>query len=151
MVDGDRTLLWGWAWELGRSEEWIADSGWAGVLTFPRELYVSDGRLCARPAAELIGLRQQRLEWAPGRVLAERCFEVVVRGPATLRLAGEHLDEMVLQVSGAGPEPARIFVDGSMVEAYDDGATITTRAYPDHDHRWRLDAEPGAAEIYRLG
>ena len=23
MVDGDRTLLWGWAWELGRSEEWV--------------------------------------------------------------------------------------------------------------------------------
>ena len=62
MVDGDRTLLWGWAWELGRSEERIADSGWAGVLTFPRELYVRDGRLCARPAAELTGLRQQRLE-----------------------------------------------------------------------------------------
>ena len=151
MVDGDRTLLWGWAWELGRSEEWISDCGWAGVLTFPRELYVSEGRLCARPAAELIGLRRQRLDWAPGQVLAEPCFEVVVRAPATLRLAGEQLDEVVLQVSGVGPEPARIFVDGSMVEAYDDGGTITTRAYPDHDHQWRLDAEPGFTEIYRLG
>ncbi len=58
---------------------------------------------------------------------------------------------MVLQVSGAGLEPARIFVDGSMVEAYDDGATITTRAYPDANHSWRLDAEPGATSIYRLG
>ena len=151
MVDGDRTLLWGWAWELGRSEEWISRSGWAGVLTFPRELYVSDGRLCARPVAELTGLRQQRLEWAPDDVLTESAFEVVVRGPATLRLTGELLDEVVLQVSGAGPEPARIFVDGSMVEAYDDGATITTRAYPDSDHRWRLDAAPGAAVIYTLG
>ena len=126
-------------------------SGWAGVLTFPRELYVSDGRLCARPASELTGLRQQRLDWAPDDMLTESAFEVIVRGPATLRLASELLDEVVLQVSGAGPEPARIFVDGSMVEAYDDGATITTRAYPDADHRWRIDAAPGAAEVYALG
>ena len=151
MVDADRTLLWGWAWELGPSEEWVRASGWAGVLTFPRELYVHGGRLCARPAAELTGLRQQRLDWTPGQPLTEASFEVVVRGPATLRLTGEKFDETVLQVSGAGLVPARIFVDGSMVEAYDDGATITTRAYPDANHSWQLDAEPGATSIYRLG
>ncbi len=43
--DGDRVLLWGWAWEVGRSENQVRDAGWAGVLTFPRELTVADGVL----------------------------------------------------------------------------------------------------------
>ena len=53
----DRTLLWGWSWELGRTADQIAAAGWAGVLTFPRELYVRDGSLGSRPAAELAELR----------------------------------------------------------------------------------------------
>ena len=39
LVDGDRVLLWGWAWEgAQRTPEEVAAAGWAGVLTFPREL-----------------------------------------------------------------------------------------------------------------
>ena len=32
LAEPDRTLLWGWAWELGRSDQQIAEAGWAGVL-----------------------------------------------------------------------------------------------------------------------
>ena len=53
MSDEGRTLLWGWAWELGRTAAQIEEAGWAGVLTFPRELFVRDGRLGSRPATEL--------------------------------------------------------------------------------------------------
>ena len=41
----DRTLLWGWAWEIGRTPDQIINAGWAGMLTFPRELFVRDGVL----------------------------------------------------------------------------------------------------------
>src|SRR3712207_4145705 len=65
LVEPDRTLLWGWSWELGRSFSQIAQTGWVGSLTFPRELFVCDGRLGSRPATELSGLRRVRL--APRR------------------------------------------------------------------------------------
>jgi beta-fructofuranosidase len=72
-----RTLLWGWAWELGRIGQQIADTGWAGVLTFPRELYVRDGALGLRPARELDGLRQERLQVRPGTPFHAHAFELV--------------------------------------------------------------------------
>ena len=37
-------LLWGWAWEgAERGLDEITTAGWAGVLTFPRELWWRDG------------------------------------------------------------------------------------------------------------
>ncbi|MEU1449056.1 hypothetical protein [Streptomyces mirabilis] len=30
-------MLWGWAWE-ARDADWVNEAGWAGVLTFPREV-----------------------------------------------------------------------------------------------------------------
>ena len=81
MTDGGRTLLWGWAWEAGRTADEIEAAGWAGVLTFPRELSVRDGRLCSRPAGELTALRRETLDWAPGVPLGTPAFEVVAQGP----------------------------------------------------------------------
>ena len=52
----------------------MRDAGWAGVLTFPRELYVTDGVLGARPAAELVALRGQPL--ASGDELVPGAYEV---------------------------------------------------------------------------
>jgi beta-fructofuranosidase len=75
LTEPGRTLLWGWAWELGRSDEQIAEAGWAGVLTFPRELYVRNGVLGARPATELEGLRLRDLVWHPGVPFHEQAFE----------------------------------------------------------------------------
>ena len=51
MADGDRTLLWGWSWELGRTEDQVAAAGWAGVLTFPARALRSqrDPGLTLRP------------------------------------------------------------------------------------------------------
>ena len=80
----DRTLLWGWAWEIGRTPDQIIHAGWAGMLTFPRELFVRDGDLCSRPAAELTGLRSAELSWQ--QPFQEHAFEIVANGPTTLRL-----------------------------------------------------------------
>jgi beta-fructofuranosidase len=52
---GDRTLLWGWSWER-RDQAEVDAAGWAGALTWPRELTLSGDRLTSRPAAELTSL-----------------------------------------------------------------------------------------------
>ena len=50
LAEPDRTLLWAWSWELGRNFAEIAQAGWVGALTFPRELFVRDAQLGSRPA-----------------------------------------------------------------------------------------------------
>jgi beta-fructofuranosidase len=149
MTDAGRTLLWGWAWEMGRTAAEIEEAGWAGVLTFPRELSIRNGRLCSRPAVELTALRRETLDWVPGAPLAAPAFEVVARGPVVLRLAGA--DGEVVRVEPSGSLPASILVDGSLVETFDDGRSATTRAYPDHDHRWLIEAAADDVVVYRLG
>ncbi len=150
MTHGGRTLLWGWSWELGRDFATVARAGWAGSLTFPRELFVRDGQLGSRPAAELTGLRRERLDLTSRSELAASAFEVVASGPVTLELCdGSEADEVVA-VRGSADDPARILVDGSMIEAFTAGRSTTMRAYPTESSRWRVvtDAE---CEVWRLG
>ena len=146
MADGDRTLLWGWSWELGRSEEQVAAAGWAGVLTFPRELYVREGILGSRPASELARLRTPALAWQPGAPVAAAAFEIVAAGPVTLRLVDDGTDSAVCTSQG----PARILVDGSLVEMFDAGVSFTTRGYPTSSSAWMIDAAPEDVTVYGL-
>jgi len=148
MPTTDRTLLWGWAWEIGRTPEQIIAAGWAGMLTFPRELFVRDGRLCSRPAAELTGLRSAELPWQ--EAITEHAFEIVTDGPATLRLIDGHDEQAIVAVTGSAADPARIFVDGSIIEAFSNGAAHTTRAYPSASSRWSIEADGSAVRVYRL-
>ncbi len=149
LVEPDRTLLWGWAAELGRSAEQIAEAGWAGVLTFPRELYLRDGFLCTRPAAELVGLRHGPLALRPGEPFQAHVFELVADGPVVLRLIDDDGDTLVSSAAGTPIDPARIMVDGSIVEVFQGGASHTTRAYPTARSRWVVDGLNVTA--YRLG
>jgi beta-fructofuranosidase len=149
LAEPDRTLLWGWAWELGRSAQQIAEAGWAGVLTFPRELYLSGGVLGVRPATELTSLRFERLVFRQGQPFQARAFELVASGPVVLRLTEGPSDVVVSSAEGTATEPARILVDGSIVEAFQRGTSHTTRVYPTADSNWVVD---GAKVIaYRLG
>ncbi len=143
-----RTLLWGWAWEIGRTPEQVEEAGWAGILTFPRELFLDRGRLCQRPAAELIGLRSAELAWQ--RPFAEHAFEVVTHGPTTLRLLDGADEFTVTSVTGSRNSAGRIFVDGSIVETFHNGSARTTRAYPSASSRWAILTSSGNAELYRL-
>jgi beta-fructofuranosidase len=149
LSEPDRTLLWAWAWELDRSDEQLAEQGWAGVLTFPRELYVGDGALRMRPAAELIGLRRARLEWQAGATIHAHAFELLASGPVALRLMDQDSDVLVAAAEGTAANPARIFVDGSIIETFDHGASRTARAYPTLSSRWV--AEGVAVTVFRLG
>jgi beta-fructofuranosidase len=149
LTEPDRTLLWGWSCELGRTDQQVADAGWAGVLTFPRELYVLDGALGTRPAPELEGLRLARITVHPGMPFQESAFELVATGPAALRLIDEGVDDLVSSPQASPADAARILVDGSMVETFHRGASHTTRAYPTVRSSWIV--EGGAVTAYRLG
>jgi beta-fructofuranosidase len=148
LAERDRTLLWGWACELGRTADQIAAAGWAGVLTFPRELYIRDGALCMRPAAELAGLRLARMAVRSAAPFQAHAFEVVATGPVALRLIDDGVDALVLWAEASSADPARIFVDGSIVESFHRGAVHTSRAYPSLRSSWVVE---GAAVTYRLG
>ena len=149
LADPDRTLLWGWAWELGRSPEQIVEAGWAGVLTFPRELSVRNGVLRSQPAAELAGLRLEGLPWRPGVAFQATAFELIASGPVMVRLTGDEGDTLVSTADGTSTDPARILVDGSIVETFCGGVSNTTRAYPTDRSGWVVDGTD--VTVYRLG
>jgi beta-fructofuranosidase len=169
----DRALLWGWANEgpgrdgrRGRSQEEIDAAGWAGVLTFPRELSVVGGQLAVRPAPEIDAYRGDVVEReAGGPVVLPAFAEAVVTRPSgapdggsgdavvELRLAGAAGQQTVFSGPLAAGEELRIFVDASLVEVYRAGAVATTlRAYPAPGERWQLLLPAGAsADVWELG
>ncbi len=149
LAEPHRALLWAWSWELERSSQQIADAGWAGVLTFPRELYLRNGVLATRPATELSALRLERLPGPLDQPFQAQAFELVANGPVALRLADDGAEALVSSAEGTPTEPARIFVDGSMVETFHRGASHTTRAYPTDHSSWIV--EGAAVTAYRLG
>lgn len=146
LPDGDRVLLWGWAWELDRTPEQVAAAGWAGVLTFPRELALVDDVLTSRPARELTTLRAG--EVAVGAPVTAAAFEVLGEGPVGLRLLDGDREQPVLDPAFGGGGAVRVLVDGSLVEAFAaDGRSLTTRAYPTATSRWQVD---GPARVHAL-
>lgn len=135
----DRTLLFGWSWELDSPDDVLAERGWAGVVSTPRELHVRDGRLVQELPREMMASPSSedlRASWDP--VLHPH---VVL----TAREAGS------LTCSGAGgrtpvevPAGAVVLVDGSLVEVFHDGRTHTTRVYPGDGSVWEFS---GAATV----
>ncbi|WP_413810721.1 glycoside hydrolase family 32 protein [Streptomyces sp. OE57] len=72
----DRWLLWGWAWE-ARDDTWTHEASWAGVLTLPREVTLTDdGTVAQRPARELLALRGERVLHHTGRADQEKTVEL---------------------------------------------------------------------------
>jgi beta-fructofuranosidase len=153
-----RTLLWAWSWEHGRALDDIVDAGWAGALTFCRELSLSGGTVLSRPAAELDRLRLEPLPLVTGRPFAVAAFDVELdpaAGQASLWLADGANERLVAEVD-VPPNPVvppRILVDGSMIEIFDGGPTaFTTRAYPTATSRWTLRlARPTQLRAWQLG
>lgn len=154
LAAGGRALLWAWSWEHGRSADEVGAAGWAGVLTFARELSLHGDALVSRPVRELTGLRQQSRTLPPGSVIEEAAFEVELpHGPGALWLVHPDGEELVAEWA-APSEPvmdARVLVDGSMVEVFPGGPQpFTTRAYPAEGSHWRVDAA-GPMTVWRLG
>jgi beta-fructofuranosidase len=151
LAQPDRTLMWAWAWEHGRTLEEIVEAGWAGVLTFPRELAVVDGELCSRPARELAGLRRERLAWEPGTGFQAAAFEVEATGSVRLSLVDAGTEVVLMDVAAHPTTPTRILVDGSLIEVFAGPTPSTTRAYPTATSAWVVRAAPGTTVVWRLG
>lgn len=167
LVEEDRVLLWGWAWE-DRDEELVAAAGWAGVLTWPRVLALHpDGRLLTAPAPELEAMRAARTRFRIGAgesiplPAGPVDIELMVRseeaGPVTLRV-GDPAGHLVLLVAteAVGLLGIRVVIDGSLVEVHvGGGQTYTERRYPIADGSWQLGVEGAAtlsvdATVHRL-
>ena len=147
LVDADRVLLWGWAWEgKERTTEEVEAAGWAGVLTFPRELSLRPAGLVSRPAAELLGLRTTELDVT--EPIEEAAFEIEAEGPVELVLVdpATGLRETADRTDGA----ARILVDGSIVEVFGDGTPATSRHYPTATSHWEVTSAHDV-RVWRLG
>lgn len=150
LVTEDRVLMWGWSWE-DRAPEEVESAGWAGVLTWPRELRLHpDGRLLSAPAGELTASRAVGTRFVLGNGEAIPLpsgpvdVELVVRSrdpePVALEI-GDPLGSLVLQVDteAAGRVGIRVVVDGSLVEVYvTGGRTFTERRYPVEGASWQL-------------
>lgn len=182
---GPKALLWGWANEgfgrdgrRARSQDEIDAAGWAGVLTFPRELSVVDDSLVVTPVPEVEAYRAaQTVAQATGTVVLPLYAEAVVSsGPETAATTGSvgvtmPAADAVVELSlvpGAGSpdnsrqvvfsgrlaprQELRVFVDASLVEVYRTGSVATTvRAYPQPGEEWHLELPGGAqADVWEL-
>lgn len=146
LVTDDRVLIWGWAQEVGRSDDDLLRAGWAGALTFPRELAIDGDRLVSAPAAELDGLRAAELP-ADGPI-TERSFEI--GSDVGVRLELITADDRLVVVDEEGA--ARVLVDGSLIEVFWAGGTASTlRAYPTEFSFWRAGSpDPASLVINKL-
>ena len=159
----ERTLLWGWAPEStgsgdrpGRTPDETDAAGWAGVLTFPRQISVHGGALAVEPAAELRAYRgPQRHAGAAGPLGLPPHAEAHMtggEGRVRLLLGSEGRQRTVFSDTVAGGDELRIFIDASIVEAYHHGSVTTTlRAYPEAGEVWQLELPHGAsADVWEL-
>ncbi|UZN02919.1 glycoside hydrolase family 32 protein [Cellulomonas sp. S1-8] len=160
VADDGRVLVWGWSWEgrgdgpLGRLGVEVGAAGWAGVLTFPRELVPGPrGLPVARPAAELAGLRDRPLPVAGDGDRAELVTDEVAwwaRSDAGLEVALVD-DDVAPVVVWTGRAEAEVLVDGSVLEAFEaDRGSTTTRVYRRGGQRWRVRSR-GSFEATTLG
>jgi beta-fructofuranosidase len=149
VVDGDRILAWGWAWE-GRgsgvnappsfSEDAVS---WAGTLSFPREVIENDdGAVVCVPARELSQLRGESLrpELVNSRWQIEtsvNAFSVTGEVGVRIDVVGEQSGEVRHVCASSDAGPVTVLVDGSIVEVFDRNGSLTMRAYRHPDERWR--------------
>jgi len=154
---GDRVLMWAWAPEgSDRTADEVRAAGWAGTLTFPRELTLVGGRVHSAPARELVGLRASALPvTADSLATDEPAWEVVGRGAVTVGLIGPAGERVVWRAPAPADEvraagevrpvgevrdagEVRVLVDGSVLEAFTDGAAATHRVYPRPGEVWSV-------------
>lgn len=163
VADGSRLLAWAWAWEgrgsgtNHRPDDDVVRSGWAGTLTFPREVMLGvDGGVCSIPARELEGLTGDTLRvehtadgWLVRTSVAS--FTFTTTGAVDIDVIDRSTGATRPVWSGASPDPIRVFIDGSIVEIFTSTGTTTVRAYPNDGEAWRVRANsPIHAATLRL-
>ena len=155
--EAERVLLWGWSWEgRERTEAQTEAQGWAGVLTFPRELSLDGDRLIARPARELTALRGAPLVLELGDA-GERRLDLSTPARAAIHLTGAAQVEIVAadgtvsHVAALDAGPATVFVDGSLLELLPEQSEPSThRLYPQQGEVVRVRGALESAWVLRL-
>lgn len=154
-AEGGRVLLWGWSWEgQQRSQEQTDAQGWAGALTFPRELRLDGEELRSAPVPELRALRAEALPLeaaddvdVPGATGAGGTVELLLetparaevrtRGAVTVEILGA--DGTAREVLSVDDGPATLFLDASLLEHLPDAVSpCTLRFYPADGDRVRV-------------
>lgn len=164
-----RVLLWGWVRELRDLSE-SAAVGWTGALTFPRELTIRDGALASWPVAELDALRSAEVPVSDNGFTLPVAAEILVEGnagPVTVHLqsgtteltigldpiSGQaRVGDFVLDAEPTAPGGQswlRVFVDGSVIEAFTSaGRAATTRTYPVDHTGWTVRVEGASSSVH---
>ncbi|WOS99224.1 LacI family DNA-binding transcriptional regulator [Actinotignum timonense] len=148
VVDGERVLAWGWTWEgSDRTDADIDASGYNGALTYPRQVRISDGRVWTEPAPEIFALRE-----GEGTVVTElpelHSFSLDLAGSGTISLRDSETNEVLF--TAAVNAPASLWMDGSLVELFQEGTTsFTQRIYPRGQVRMEVSGEL-TVTCYRL-
>ncbi|WP_152352094.1 glycoside hydrolase family 32 protein [Brachybacterium subflavum] len=125
--ENDRVLMWGWSWEgEGRTQEQVDAQGWAGCLTFPRELVLENDRLLARVPGEIDALRDREELVIGNAVQVGAPPRLEVRAPHGARVEVLEADGAVRGIA-ALDGALRIFVDGSLLEAIGERTLPHTR------------------------
>lgn len=163
VIDGDRVLAWGWSWEgrgagtNHRSDAEVAACGWAGTLTFPREVVLgpAGAGMCV-PARELEALEGRPL---PVHSTGDGVEMQTDEAAWVARSAGGVLVELVDGSTGQvrpvwssrTEGPITVFADGSIVEVFAEWGTSTRRAYPAAGEVWRVrSGGPMVATVLRV-
>lgn len=142
--EGSRVLLWGWSWEgATRTQDETDAQGWAGTLTFPRELSLDGDLLVSRPARELRALRGDPLDCTGAAVTVSTpgAAEVTTADGVRVEIVGTEGE--VRTVLAEIPEgPTSVFVDSSIVEVLPElGTPVTVRVYPAPGEQIRVTGE----------
>jgi beta-fructofuranosidase len=171
-----RVVLWGWVQEKREADE-LVEAGWAGSLSFPRELTVVGGDLHVHPAFELDALRAERLTSPTGAMSGSTfstglALDLLLTAPragagdVALSLTSGSVELQVTADPAAGTAQVddhqvllcrpvdtevrlRILIDGSVLEAFTGaGRTVTARTYPRGHRGW--DVTPQLGPGWRL-
>lgn len=150
--DSGRVLMWGWSWEgAERTSGQTAEQGWAGCLTFPRELALVGDELVSRLPEEFAGLRGEQIPVDRDLLELETPARAEVRSQDGLRIDLLAADGAVARtVAEDEGGAARVLLDASVLELLPDrGVPQTVRLYPAEGERLRVTGK--GLEAWSLG
>ena len=170
-----RWIVFGWLLET-RDQAAQLESGWSGVMSFPRVLTIENGQLVQHPAPELEALRGEHHAWHALEVGSDPLelgsfgsgFELRLRTDLardehiTVHLGDDaqvvcsnnrfsvttNAGERSLGLPRTETLEVRVFFDASVLEVFAHGRAITRRVYPEHTPSIRLRAsQPATLEL----
>lgn len=157
-----RWLAWAWIWEardepsVGAPGRWIDEAGWAGMLSFPRELTLDRGVLQQSPAREIEQLRQHRrvdiacaVNVGAPRHLGQIARSTEICATLVRSADGRAASGIRITTSDDGVEHLDVYLDP------DSGDVVADRSKASRDHRakkgsWSIPTAVGPGEAVEI-